>query len=359
MFNEKQGGKYFCIFSNGEFSIGTMPILNITNVEQLPNKPFIFVFLTDSEYKIKCNMSWGNGGAGNQNPRILFKLLEVGDTEDADEDIADGNAAAAELPLRKQKLTPEQAAEKKAAQYELKAQKASEKKAQKQQKAAQDKAQPPVINEAESPQIVESAQGLDAQGLETEENAIGENKAYEEDDTIVGGDPTGSEDEAEDDEPTVQDEPVTYEEEDEYDWFTMHEELAIGNENAYDELLRETGAPEREAIQVVLPGSKIHNKYARIKKEVEEKNIIEITPLPDAIEKLVKENYKYSGVTPTSRVRQMVLNQKAKEAEQSKKKGGKKTRRIKTKKIKKTKRIKKLKKLTKRKNKKNKKTKKR
>jgi hypothetical protein len=39
-----------------------------------------FELITSDENNIKCDMSWGNGGAGNQNPRVLFKLLPKGKT---------------------------------------------------------------------------------------------------------------------------------------------------------------------------------------------------------------------------------------------------------------------------------------
>lgn len=101
MFNQKQQGKYFCIFSGGGFNIDTIDEFNITDVKISGINSFTLI--SGPRYHIKCGMSWGNGGAGNQNPRILFKLqdeneetdsVEVED-EDQEEDEGEGETTTA------------------------------------------------------------------------------------------------------------------------------------------------------------------------------------------------------------------------------------------------------------------------
>jgi hypothetical protein len=72
--------QFFCIFSDGKFNIGQIPRLTIIDIRQ--TKPHVFNLICDSGDKIQCGMSWGNGGAGNQNPRVLFKLLKSGESEE-------------------------------------------------------------------------------------------------------------------------------------------------------------------------------------------------------------------------------------------------------------------------------------
>jgi len=71
--NAKQDGKYFCIFSGGNFIRDKLPTLVVSGFEHTPGKHFFHLICQDG-IKIKCDMSWGNGGAGNQNPRVLIKL---------------------------------------------------------------------------------------------------------------------------------------------------------------------------------------------------------------------------------------------------------------------------------------------
>jgi len=342
MFNEKQGGKYFCIFSNGEFSISTMPTFNIVDVQQVGDT-FIFEFSTTSQYKIKCDMSWGNGGAGNQNPRILFKLLEVGHTEDENEDNEEGDDVdtreVAEKPPRKPKSPKDPLLE--AAKLQAKAQVKQAKEQVKQLKQVTKTLASQAVKDA-----IEQVKSRTAAKIKAEAEAKLNKK---------GGDDSDSEEDEEDDSDSEEDE------EDDYDWFTMHEELALGDENADNELLKVTGATitTKKGIEGITQFA-TREKNIRLKEWAlkNKENILNPEILTDETLKFVKENYKYSGDKPTDRVTQMVLNKKA-EVGQGQKKGGKKTKKTNIKKIKKTKRIKKLKKLTKRKNKKNKRTKRR
>jgi hypothetical protein len=81
IFNEKQKSKYFCIFNKGKFTIDTVPKLLIKRVYQDPKKKHVFYLECQGNISIQCGMSWGNGGAGNQNPRILFKLIQSDEVE--------------------------------------------------------------------------------------------------------------------------------------------------------------------------------------------------------------------------------------------------------------------------------------
>ena len=73
IFNGKQENKFFCIFSNGNFERDMIPKIVLNDVKKTSDHAFELV--TSDKNNIKCDMSWGNGGAGNQNPRVLFKLL--------------------------------------------------------------------------------------------------------------------------------------------------------------------------------------------------------------------------------------------------------------------------------------------
>jgi hypothetical protein len=353
MFNEKQGGKYFCIFSNGEFSISTMPTFNIVDVQQVDDT-FIFEFSTNSQYKIKCDMSWGNGGAGNQNPRILFKLLEVGHTEDENEDNEEGDDVdtreVAENPSRKPKSRKPKSPKDpllEAAKLQAKEQVKQAKEEAKQVKQVTKTLASQAVKDA-----IAKVKFLTAEKIKAKAKL---NKK--------GGDDSDSEEDEEDDSDSEEDEEddsdSEEDEEDDYDWFTMHEELALGDENADNELLKVTGATitTKKGIEGITQFA-TPEKYIRLREWAlqNKENILNPQILTNETLKFVKENYKYIGDKPTDRVTQMVLNKKAKEGPNGGKKI-KKTKKTNIKKIKKTKRIKKLKKLTKRKNKKNKKTK--
>ena len=73
IFNVKQENKFFCIFSSGNFERDMIPKIILNDVKKTSDHAFELI--TSDENNIKCDMSWGNGGAGNQNPRVLFKLL--------------------------------------------------------------------------------------------------------------------------------------------------------------------------------------------------------------------------------------------------------------------------------------------
>lgn len=72
IFNGKQEDKFFCIFSDETFKKDTIPLIQLTDVVKVGEHTFDLI--TTSDNNIRCDMSWGNGGAGNQNPRVLFKL---------------------------------------------------------------------------------------------------------------------------------------------------------------------------------------------------------------------------------------------------------------------------------------------
>jgi hypothetical protein len=73
IFNAKQENKFFCIFSSGNFERDMIPKIILNDVKKTSDHAFELI--TSDENNIKCDMSWGNGGAGNQNPRVLFKLI--------------------------------------------------------------------------------------------------------------------------------------------------------------------------------------------------------------------------------------------------------------------------------------------
>ena len=99
---ESQENKFYCIFTNGVFYKDMIPPFSITNVIQSTAQKHAFIINTDLElYDIKADMSWGNGGAGNNNPRIKFGLISKGEdvVEESDEDDNE------ELPPKKKKRT--------------------------------------------------------------------------------------------------------------------------------------------------------------------------------------------------------------------------------------------------------------
>jgi hypothetical protein len=74
IFNSKQNDKFFCIFSGRNFNVDSIPIIKINSVVQ--ESDHAFYFKCDGTTGIHCGMSWGNGGAANQNPRMLFGIKE-------------------------------------------------------------------------------------------------------------------------------------------------------------------------------------------------------------------------------------------------------------------------------------------
>ena len=69
-----QNGKCFCILNKtGAFAYHYLPIFTIQGIHT--NNTHAFFIRTDmTDYDIKVDMSWGNGGAGNNNPRMLISL---------------------------------------------------------------------------------------------------------------------------------------------------------------------------------------------------------------------------------------------------------------------------------------------
>ena len=69
-----QTGKCFCILNkNGEFTYQYLPTFTINGIHT--NNTHAFFLLTSmTDFDVKVDMSWGNGGAGNNNPRMLISL---------------------------------------------------------------------------------------------------------------------------------------------------------------------------------------------------------------------------------------------------------------------------------------------
>ena len=69
-----QTGKCFCILNkNGEFTYQYLPTFTIDGIHT--NNTHAFFLLTSmTDFDVKVDMSWGNGGAGNNNPRMLISL---------------------------------------------------------------------------------------------------------------------------------------------------------------------------------------------------------------------------------------------------------------------------------------------
>ena len=69
-----QTGKCFCILNkNGEFTYQYLPMFTIDGI--YTNNSHAFFLLTSMpDFDVKVDMSWGNGGAGNNNPRMLIIL---------------------------------------------------------------------------------------------------------------------------------------------------------------------------------------------------------------------------------------------------------------------------------------------
>ena len=75
-----QNAKHYCLFNSksGTFSVERMD-LSFDIKDIVHNKKVTHSFtlqLTDkNNFNVNCSMSWGNGGAGNQNPRVQFKMV--------------------------------------------------------------------------------------------------------------------------------------------------------------------------------------------------------------------------------------------------------------------------------------------
>ena len=69
-----QTGKCFCILNkNGEFTYQYLPTFTIDRIHTNDTHAF-FLITSMTDFDVKVDMSWGNGGAGNNNPRMLISL---------------------------------------------------------------------------------------------------------------------------------------------------------------------------------------------------------------------------------------------------------------------------------------------
>ena len=88
-----------------------MPHFTLNTV--IHREPFTFILMNEeNKYNIQCDMSWGNGGAGNQNPRILFKLIEELNIQENNEDESGAQAPAQGKKVRRPKDPIKEAAKK-------------------------------------------------------------------------------------------------------------------------------------------------------------------------------------------------------------------------------------------------------
>lgn len=69
-----QTGKCFCILNkSGEFTYQYLPTFTIEGIHTNDTHAF-FLLTSMTDFDVKIDMSWGNGGAGNNNPRMLISL---------------------------------------------------------------------------------------------------------------------------------------------------------------------------------------------------------------------------------------------------------------------------------------------
>lgn len=78
-----QVDKFFCIFTsndgvNVECLVDKMPQFTIIEIRPVEKHTFLIITSSDNEYDILVGLSWGNGGAGINNPRAMFKLYKKG-----------------------------------------------------------------------------------------------------------------------------------------------------------------------------------------------------------------------------------------------------------------------------------------
>ena len=76
----KQNAKHYCLFNStsGKFATERMgQSFDIKDIVLNPKVAHSFTLqLTEmNNFNVNCSMSWGNGGAGNQNPRVQFKMV--------------------------------------------------------------------------------------------------------------------------------------------------------------------------------------------------------------------------------------------------------------------------------------------
>ena len=76
-----QVDKFFCIFTsndgvNVKCLVDKMPEFTIIEIRPVEKHTFLIITSSDNEYDILVGLSWGNGGAGINNPRAMFKLYK-------------------------------------------------------------------------------------------------------------------------------------------------------------------------------------------------------------------------------------------------------------------------------------------
>ena len=76
-----QVDKFFCIFTsndgvNVKCIVDKMPEFTIIEIRHVEKHTLLIITSTDNEYNILVGLSWGNGGAGINNPRAMFKLYK-------------------------------------------------------------------------------------------------------------------------------------------------------------------------------------------------------------------------------------------------------------------------------------------
>jgi hypothetical protein len=98
-----QVDKYFCIFTSKDentvdCNVDKMPEFTIKRIVQGPEQhKFTIITSDEDEYNILVGLSWGNGGAGINNPRAMFKLYKKG-TSGGSGKILRGGSGEIELP---------------------------------------------------------------------------------------------------------------------------------------------------------------------------------------------------------------------------------------------------------------------
>jgi hypothetical protein len=97
-----QVDKFFCIFTsndgvNVKCLVDKMPEFTISEIRHVEKHTFLIITSSDNEYDILVGLSWGNGGAGINNPRAMFKLYKKG-TRGGSGKILSGGSGEIELP---------------------------------------------------------------------------------------------------------------------------------------------------------------------------------------------------------------------------------------------------------------------
>lgn len=97
-----QVDKFFCIFTsndgvNVKCLVDKMPEFTIIEIRPVEKHTFLIITSSDNEYDILVGLSWGNGGAGINNPRAMFKLYKKG-TRGGSGEIPRGGSGEIQLP---------------------------------------------------------------------------------------------------------------------------------------------------------------------------------------------------------------------------------------------------------------------